>query len=250
MRSSSRRYLVDDGTGSCSTGTGARHRFGSMRPFRHSRPPVHGRRRVGSPRCWSAPSARAGNIPRARHAASWAPAASAAYGSRSPSHPLSWSVATTTGTEAFRRGFSSHADPHLRDHHPVGQRESALGRRSCGPDAGLFRACPTRRLRTAARALELIGLPLLATGLVMLALAGGVSSQVLLLIATVVAGIGVSPASAAPHRRQEKGSLVGGEFRYPDLVGDLRRSESRVPFTRPEGNRFRLDPAQLPASLL
>ncbi len=41
-----------------------------------------------------------------------------------------------------------------------------------------------------ARTLELTGLPLLATGLVMLALAGGVSSPALLLIATVVTGIG------------------------------------------------------------
>ncbi|WP_326619663.1 MFS transporter [Streptomyces decoyicus] len=41
-----------------------------------------------------------------------------------------------------------------------------------------------------ARTLELIGLPLLATGLVLLALAGGVSSLTLLLIATVIAGIG------------------------------------------------------------
>ncbi|MFD8549408.1 MFS transporter [Streptomyces sp. NPDC059649] len=41
-----------------------------------------------------------------------------------------------------------------------------------------------------ARTLEWIGLPLLATGLVMLALAGGMSSLPLLLIATVVAGIG------------------------------------------------------------
>lgn len=37
---------------------------------------VHGRRRVGSPLWWSAPSARAGCIPPARHAASSAPAAS------------------------------------------------------------------------------------------------------------------------------------------------------------------------------
>ncbi|MCX5345978.1 MFS transporter [Streptomyces atratus] len=41
-----------------------------------------------------------------------------------------------------------------------------------------------------ARTLELIGLPLLATGLVLLALAGGLSSLTLLLVATVVAGIG------------------------------------------------------------
>lgn len=41
-----------------------------------------------------------------------------------------------------------------------------------------------------ARTLELIGLPLLATGLVLLGLAGGVSSLTLLLIATVIAGIG------------------------------------------------------------
>ncbi|MEU5364055.1 MFS transporter [Streptomyces sp. NPDC005925] len=41
-----------------------------------------------------------------------------------------------------------------------------------------------------ARALELTGLPLLAAGLVLLALAGSVSSLTLLLIATVVAGIG------------------------------------------------------------
>lgn len=41
-----------------------------------------------------------------------------------------------------------------------------------------------------ARDLELAGLPLLATGLVLLALAGGVSSLMLLLAATVVAGIG------------------------------------------------------------
>ncbi|POX38762.1 MFS transporter [Streptomyces sp. Ru73] len=41
-----------------------------------------------------------------------------------------------------------------------------------------------------ARALELTGLPLLATGLVALALAGAVSSLTLLLIATVVAGTG------------------------------------------------------------
>ncbi|MEV6796602.1 MFS transporter [Streptomyces sp. NPDC051320] len=41
-----------------------------------------------------------------------------------------------------------------------------------------------------ARTLELIGLPCLAAGLVLLALAGGLSSLTLLLIATVVAGIG------------------------------------------------------------
>lgn len=64
------------------------------------------------------------------------------------------------------------------------------------------------------------------------------------------ASIHGSPASATPRRRQDKGSLVGGEFRCPVLAGDLQRCESRVPFTRPEGNRFRLDPAQLPASLL
>src|SRR5262249_11693622 len=41
-----------------------------------------------------------------------------------------------------------------------------------------------------ARTLEFLGLPLLAAGLVMLALAGSVSSLILLLAATVVAGIG------------------------------------------------------------
>jgi predicted MFS family arabinose efflux permease len=41
-----------------------------------------------------------------------------------------------------------------------------------------------------ARTLELLGLPLLATGLVLLALAGGLSSPILLLVATVTAGAG------------------------------------------------------------
>jgi hypothetical protein len=41
-----------------------------------------------------------------------------------------------------------------------------------------------------ARTLELLGLPLLATGLVLLALAGGYSSLVLMLAATVIAGTG------------------------------------------------------------
>lgn len=41
-----------------------------------------------------------------------------------------------------------------------------------------------------ARNLELLGLPLLAAGLVLLALAGGLSSLILLLVATVIAGIG------------------------------------------------------------
>ncbi|MCI2420723.1 MFS transporter [Saccharopolyspora sp. K220] len=41
-----------------------------------------------------------------------------------------------------------------------------------------------------ARTLELIGLPLLAAGLVLLAVAGGASSLVLLLVATVIAGVG------------------------------------------------------------
>ncbi|HET6295251.1 MAG TPA: MFS transporter [Kribbella sp.] len=44
--------------------------------------------------------------------------------------------------------------------------------------------------RRPARSLELFGLPLLACGLVLLAVAGGISSLVLLLIATVVAGTG------------------------------------------------------------
>lgn len=38
MRSSSRRYLVGEGSGSCSVRAGARRLFGSVRPFRHSRP--------------------------------------------------------------------------------------------------------------------------------------------------------------------------------------------------------------------
>ena len=41
-----------------------------------------------------------------------------------------------------------------------------------------------------ARTLEFLGLPLLASGLVLLALAGGLSSLTLLLLATVIAGIG------------------------------------------------------------
>lgn len=41
-----------------------------------------------------------------------------------------------------------------------------------------------------ARNLELVGLPLLATGLVLLAVAGGHSSLILLLVATVIAGTG------------------------------------------------------------
>ncbi|WP_433354680.1 hypothetical protein ACQP25_13620 [Microtetraspora malaysiensis] len=41
-----------------------------------------------------------------------------------------------------------------------------------------------------ARTLELAGLPLLAVGLVLLALAGSLSSLTLLLVATVIAGIG------------------------------------------------------------
>ena len=41
-----------------------------------------------------------------------------------------------------------------------------------------------------ARSLELLGLPLLATGLVLLAVAGGFSSLTLLLVATVAAGVG------------------------------------------------------------
>jgi predicted MFS family arabinose efflux permease len=41
-----------------------------------------------------------------------------------------------------------------------------------------------------ARDLELAGLPLLAAGLVLLALAGGLSSLILLLVATVIAGVG------------------------------------------------------------
>jgi MFS family permease len=41
-----------------------------------------------------------------------------------------------------------------------------------------------------ARALELLGLPLLSAGLVLLAVAGGVSSSALLLVATVIAGTG------------------------------------------------------------
>ncbi len=44
--------------------------------------------------------------------------------------------------------------------------------------------------RRTARSLELLGLPLLACGLVLLAVAGGISSLTLLLIATVIAGTG------------------------------------------------------------
>jgi MFS family permease len=44
--------------------------------------------------------------------------------------------------------------------------------------------------RKPARSLELAGLPLLAAGLVLLALAGGLSSLILLLVATVIAGAG------------------------------------------------------------
>lgn len=44
--------------------------------------------------------------------------------------------------------------------------------------------------RRPARSLELFGLPLLACGLVLLAVAGGTSSLILLLIATVIAGTG------------------------------------------------------------
>jgi MFS family permease len=44
--------------------------------------------------------------------------------------------------------------------------------------------------RRTARSLELLGLPLLASGLVLLAVAGGISSLTLLLIATVIAGTG------------------------------------------------------------
>jgi hypothetical protein len=44
--------------------------------------------------------------------------------------------------------------------------------------------------RQPARSLELAGLPLLAAGLVLLALAGHLSSLILLLVATVIAGAG------------------------------------------------------------
>ncbi|MGW1676447.1 hypothetical protein [Saccharopolyspora sp. NPDC002376] len=57
-----------------------------------------------------------------------------------------------------------------------------------------------------ARTLELIGLPLLATGLVLLAAAGELRSLALLLIATVIAGMdrgwrssADSPRSTRPH---------------------------------------------------
>lgn len=131
MRSSSRRYLVDDGTGSRSTRTGARRRFGSMRPFRHSRPVRSWTPTRRLALCWSAPSARAGSIPPARHAASWAPAASAPCGSRSPSHPLSWGAATTTRTDGFgsstRTGHGRERSP---AHHP---RETVAAASPCRP---------------------------------------------------------------------------------------------------------------------
>lgn len=95
------------------------------------------RRRVGVPLSWSAPSARAGSIPPAHAEASQVPEPCEPFGSRSPSHPLSWGVATTTRTEDHHHGASSprrlrprcsvRASPRLRPRNPYPRRRASGG---------------------------------------------------------------------------------------------------------------------------
>ncbi len=137
LRLSSRRYLVDEVSGSYSARAGGRRRFGSVQPFRHSRPvrswtPT---RRLASqlvsPICTSR------KYPPAHAAASQVPEPCEPFGSRSPSHPLSWGVATTTRTEDLHHGASSprrlrprcsvRASPRLQPRNPYPRRRASGG---------------------------------------------------------------------------------------------------------------------------